>query len=288
MRLFLGARFCVDAANVRLRIGIRTSSHDSKLTEQFQQSTRQTRGPRRRRLANRVRRRQAPGAPFLIVFVRWQQCVARMPFRSKPGDQLHQIVLGHGGASSGGPIHAAPDMKKNRAACARHWRIGIVANLDEPMISEISRTHFFMCVIVWRILRIDHDMPIVVRRARVIAPNISLRYLMVRIVAAGGQMRFVSKNLTNFENACRRATIAFFLSKTGLVLRRKPHSPGEPVFSKQHRKWSRHRAPITAARPFEEPQLAALGIPRGRHTHDELRAVGRNTIRMCMSASRYQ
>jgi hypothetical protein len=72
MRLFLGARFCIDAANVRLRIGIRTSSHESKLTEQFQQSTRQTRGPRLRRRAKRVRRRQVPGAPFLIVFVRWQ------------------------------------------------------------------------------------------------------------------------------------------------------------------------------------------------------------------------
>ena len=72
MRLFLGARFCVDAANVRLRIGIRTSSHESKLTEQFQQSTGQTRGPRLRRLAKRVRRRQVPGAPFLIIFVGWQ------------------------------------------------------------------------------------------------------------------------------------------------------------------------------------------------------------------------
>src|SRR5581483_651028 len=28
MRLFLRARFCVDAANVCLRVGIRTSSHD--------------------------------------------------------------------------------------------------------------------------------------------------------------------------------------------------------------------------------------------------------------------
>jgi hypothetical protein len=44
MRLFLRARFCVDAANVCLRVRIRTSSHEAKLTEQSQQSTRQTCG----------------------------------------------------------------------------------------------------------------------------------------------------------------------------------------------------------------------------------------------------
>ena len=45
MRLFLRALFCVDAANVRLRIGIRTSSsHETKLTEQSRQSTMQTLG----------------------------------------------------------------------------------------------------------------------------------------------------------------------------------------------------------------------------------------------------
>src|ERR1044071_1926642 len=210
-----------------------------------------------------------------------------MPFRSKPGDQLHQIVLGHGGASSGGPIHAAPDMKKNRAACARHRRIGIVANLHEPMISEIARTHFFVRVIVWWVLWIDHDMPVVVRGARVVAPNISLGHLMVWVVAAVRQMRFVSKSLANLESAGRRATIAFFLSKTGLVLRRKPDPPGKAVFPKQHRKWSGYRTPITAARAFEESHLTAHGIPRGRHTDDEVRAVVRHTIRVCITASHY-
>jgi hypothetical protein len=38
--LFLRARFCVDAANVCLRIRIRTSSHEAKLTKQSQQATR--------------------------------------------------------------------------------------------------------------------------------------------------------------------------------------------------------------------------------------------------------
>jgi hypothetical protein len=69
MRLFFRARSCVDAANVRLRIRIRTSSHEAKLTEQSQQSTRQTRGAV---ATKRIRRGQVPGTPFLIVFVGWQ------------------------------------------------------------------------------------------------------------------------------------------------------------------------------------------------------------------------
>src|SRR5436190_5752198 len=183
-----------------------------------------------------------------------------MPFRSKPGNQLYKIFLRYRRAPGGRPIHAAPDMKKNRAPCAGHGWIGIVANLNEPVISEIARAHFFVSVIVWRILRINDDVPVVVRRARVIAPNVCLRHLMVRIVAARRQTRFVSKNLTNLENACRRATIALFLSKAGLILPCEPGAPGEPVFSKQYRKWSSHCAPITAARAFKEAQLAAHGI----------------------------
>ena len=69
MRLFFRARFCVDAANVRLRIRIRTSSHEAKLTEQSQQSTKQT---CRTAATERIGRRQVPGTPFLIVFVGWQ------------------------------------------------------------------------------------------------------------------------------------------------------------------------------------------------------------------------
>src|SRR4030095_1853223 len=68
--LFLGARFCVDAANVRLRIRIRTSSsHEAKLTEQFHQSTRQTWGACLRQVTKRVRKGQVPLTPLFIVLV---------------------------------------------------------------------------------------------------------------------------------------------------------------------------------------------------------------------------
>jgi hypothetical protein len=61
-----------------------------------------------------------------------------VPFRTKPGYQLYKIFLCHRRAASGRPIYAAADMKKNRAPCPGHWWIGIVANLNEPVISEIA------------------------------------------------------------------------------------------------------------------------------------------------------
>src|SRR5262249_42085321 len=66
MRLFLRPRFCIDAADVRLRIRIWTSSHEAKLTEQSQQSTRQT---WRAIGSKRIWRWQIPRTPFLVVFL---------------------------------------------------------------------------------------------------------------------------------------------------------------------------------------------------------------------------
>src|SRR5437773_9827004 len=141
-----------------------------------------------------------------------------MPFRTKPGDQLYKIFLCHCRAASGRPIHAAADVKKNRAPCAWHWWIGIVADLDEPVISKITGTHLFMRVIIRWILWINHNVPIVIRRSWVIAQNVCLSHLMVWIVATGGQVRLITKNLTNFENACSIATVPIFLPKAWPIL----------------------------------------------------------------------
>ena len=86
-----------------------------------------------------------------------------MPLRTQPGNQLHQVLFRHCRAARGRPIHATPNMKENRAAGFRDRRIGIVPDLDEPVIGEIARTHFFMRVIVGRVPGINHDMAIVIR-----------------------------------------------------------------------------------------------------------------------------
>src|SRR4030095_615813 len=125
-------------------------------------------------------------------------------------------------------------MEKNRAPCTRHWRIGIMPNLNKPVIGEIARAHFFVRVIVGRILGINHDMTIIIRRLWIIAPNVRFRYLMVRIVGAGRQLRVVSENLPDLEYSSRRSSISLLFSKAGLVLSVKASSPGNSIFSKQY------------------------------------------------------
>src|SRR6266516_1501934 len=160
-----------------------------------------------------------------------------MSVPSQPRDQLDQVFFRHRRAASSWPILAAPNVKKNRATCAGHGRIGIVPDLNEPFIREIARAHFFVRVIVGRILRIDHDMTIVMRRAWVVAPNVYFRALMVWVGPSGRQVGIVSEDLSNFENSSRRATVSFLLSKTRLVLPCKTRAPRDAVLAKQH--WKR-------------------------------------------------
>ena len=91
-------------------------------------------------------------------------------------------------------------------------------DLNQPLVSEVTRAHFFVSVIIRRIFRINQDMPIVVRRTRVIAPNVRFSDLMIRIIRSSRQVRIVSENLSDLENSRRRAAISLLLSKTRLVL----------------------------------------------------------------------
>ena len=86
-------------------------------------------------------------------------------------------------------------------------------DLDQPVIGKISRAHFFMGVIVRRILRINYDVAIIIRRTRIIAPNVCVGDLMIRIVAAGRQVRVVSKDLSDLENSRGRPAVSFFLRR---------------------------------------------------------------------------
>src|SRR6266478_9383683 len=142
-------------------------------------------------------------------------------------------------------------MKKNCASRAGHGRIGIVPDLNEPFIREIARAHLFVRVIVRRILRIDYDMAIVIRRARVVAPNVCLSDLMIWVVPSSRQVGIISEDLSDFENSSRRATISLFLSKTRLVLPCKTRAPGDAVLAEEHWERSSHWSPISAAASFK-------------------------------------
>ena len=57
-------------------------------------------------------------------------------------------------------------------------------DFNEPMISEIARAHFFVRVIIGRIFGVNYDMPVIIWGPRVIAPNIRIRHLMIRVIGA--------------------------------------------------------------------------------------------------------
>ena len=141
-----------------------------------------------------------------------------MSLRSEPGDHFYKVILRHGRATGGGPVDAAPDVKKDCATRSGHRRIGIVSDLDQPMIGKIARAHFFVSVIVRRILRINYDVAIVIGRTRIIAPNVCVGNLMIRIVAARRQVCVVSKDLSDRENSRGRAAVPLFFAKAWLVL----------------------------------------------------------------------
>jgi len=73
-------------------------------------------------------------------------------------------------------------------------------------------------VIVRRIFRIDYDMAIVIWRTRIIAPNVRVGDLMIRIVGPGRQVCVVSKDLSDLENSRGRAAVSFFFAQARLVL----------------------------------------------------------------------
>ena len=141
-----------------------------------------------------------------------------MSFGSQPGNHFHEVILRHGGAAGCRSVHTAPDVKKDGAARSGHWRIRIVPDVDQPMIGKISGPHFFVTVIVRWILRINYDVSIVIWRSRIIAPNVCVGNLVIRIIAAGRQVRVVPEHLTNLENSRGRATVSFSFAKTWLVL----------------------------------------------------------------------
>ena len=132
-----------------------------------------------------------------------------------------------------------------------------MANLHQPMISEIAGPHFFVAVIVGRILGIDHDVAIVIGRARIIAPNVGFRDLVIGIFAAGRQLRFVTKNFSDGKNPGGSAAVSFLFVQSLLILPGDSAAPRESTFAKQHRHRRRNGAPIAASGTFEALHLPA-------------------------------
>ena len=225
--------------------------------------------------------RQIPSLPFFFVLDRGEKCVTGMSIFPQPGNDLYQVRLGHGRAPGGRPVDPAANVKKYRAAIARNGRIGIVTNLDEPMISEIARAHFLVAIIVRRIFWINHDVTIVIGRARIVAPKIGVADLMKWIIAARRELGIVSVDFSDPKNARRRTAIAFLFAKARLILTGQASSPGNAILAKQHRERRGHRVPSASPRPFEELNCSVHRIPIWRDANDKLRAIIRHAGGTC-------
>ena len=114
------------------------------------------------------------------------------------------------------------------------------------MIGEITGPHFLVTVIIRRIPRIDHDVPVVVRRTRIVTPDIGVTYLMERIIGPRRQRRIVGVNFANSKNPGRRSTIALVFAQPLLALSGDPAAPGQSFLAKQHRHRSGLESPLVA------------------------------------------
>src|SRR2546423_12648962 len=115
-------------------------------------------------------------------------------------------------------------------------------------------------------------MPFVIRRTRIIAPDISFRHLMKWIICSRRQRGIVGKDLADAKNAGRRPTITLVFSQARLILTGNPTSPGQTVFSKQYRHRPSLRSPFVSGL-FQQIQTAMHGIPVQGESDDELRAI---------------
>ena len=192
--------------------------------------------------------------------------------RAQPAHKPHQIRFGHRCATSRRPIDSTPNVKKDCTTVAGYRRIRVVPDFDQPAICEIAAPHFFVAVIIGRISRVDYNMPIVIRRSRIVAPDIGFGHLMKWIVCARWQCGIIGKNFADFENACRRSTISLMFPQANFILANDAPSPGQPIFAEQDRHRSDMRAPL-ATDLIKEIQTPMHGIPIRCNSNNKLHAI---------------
>src|SRR5438477_9305317 len=145
-----------------------------------------------------------------------------------------------------------------------------------------------MCVIVRRIFRINYDVAIVVGRSRIIAPNVCIGHLMIRILRAVRQLCVVSEDLSDREYSCGCTTVSLFFVQPWLVLNCDPCSPRKAILAEQYGKRSGHNVPVAAARPLKQSQFTAHRIPRRCDSQHELCTIVGNALGKCLYAEEHQ
>lgn len=119
-------------------------------------------------------------------------------------------------------------------------------------------------------------MPIVVRGARIVAPDIRLGHLMEWIIRAGRKLRIVSVDHAEAKNPGGRAAIPLPFSKTRLVLPRQTSAPGQAILPEQHGNGRPVLLPRTTALALVCAHFALDRIPTRRNPHQQLGAIIRH------------
>src|SRR2546423_2509940 len=127
-------------------------------------------------------------------------------------------------------------MKKNRAARAGHWRVGVVADLDQPTVRKIVVPHFLFLEPGRRLGRIGNgDESIVIGTLHVIDPGVGGRDLVKREISTGRKRGVVSVDFSDLKNSRRGAAVAFGFAETIFILTRDAAAPGSAAFCEQDR-----------------------------------------------------
>jgi hypothetical protein len=155
--------------------------------------------------------RQSPDLPVIIVFGLRKADIDWIRACSQPTDQIHQILLGHRGASGRRTVRSSPNVKKDCAPIARHWRVCIVPDFDKPPIGKVSAPHFLFFKPGREIIHVHAHVLIVMRIVNVIHPGITISDRVERVVCPWRQRAIIGVNHSNPENAGWSTMILFHL-----------------------------------------------------------------------------
>lgn len=165
-----------------------------------------------------------------------KQAVGWVRGSTEPADDSEQIRFRHYGAPEAGAVRGAAEMKKNGAAGAWDWRIGIVADFDEPAVSGVAEAHaLFFEPCWWNGVCREADMAIVLWEAGIIDPCIAFGDRDEWIIGSSGKRGVGGIDGAEEKNACRSTAVFFHFSSTGLVLTEQSVSPCESIFSEEDR-----------------------------------------------------
>ena len=138
-------------------------------------------------------------------------------------------------------------MKENGAAFSGDWRIGVVSDFDEPMVSEIAEPHALLVIPRRGISEVNCDVAIVVGMRDVVGPGIRSGDRVKRVIGTNWKRAVVCVDFPDFKNTSRCTPIALLFMKTVFILPIQAGTPREPAATVKDRPGLSNGLPCAAA-----------------------------------------